>query len=113
VSPEIKAFNDRDYTRDSILKQIVLVELHGKDGSAVDAGCACIETKHTYMLEGLFEEAVGFALSQKERDFYTWTSELMRVLRKKIDTEDYVIPCNPVPGHTCSPMRVSHAESHS
>lgn len=85
----MKDFNDYDYTREAIIKQLVLMELHGKDGSATDAGCACIETKHTYMLEGLAEEMVGFAKSEKEKKFYSEVSELMRLLRKKIDQEDF------------------------
>lgn len=83
------SFNDYDYTRDAIIKQLSLIELHGKDGSATDAGCACIETKHTYMLEGLSEEMMGFAKSEKEKQFYAQISSLMRLLRKKIDSEDF------------------------
>lgn len=86
-----KEFDDYDYTRDSIIKQLTLIELHGKDGSAVDAGCQCINTKHTYILEGLAEEMVGFAKSEKEKQFYLQMAALMRELRKKIDAEDWSI----------------------
>jgi len=82
-------FNDRTYTEDSLIKQMGLIELHGKDGSAVDAGCACIESKHLYLIEGLAEEGVGFALSQKERDFYTQLSNFARLVRKNIEAEDW------------------------
>ena len=82
-------FNDRTYTRDSIIKQLALSELHGKDGSALDAGCACIETKHLYMLEGLSEEGAGFALSEQEKKFYLQLSDLFRQIRKRMETEDY------------------------
>ena len=85
----MQKFDDYDYTRDAIIKQLSLIELHGKDGSAVDANCACIETKHTYMLEGLSEEMAGFAKSQAEKDFYLKVSDLARKLRKKIDAEDW------------------------
>jgi len=83
----MKSFNDYDYTRDAILKQLVLIELHGKDGSAVDAGCQCINTKHTYILEGLAEEMQGFAKSPAERQYYAKLAELMRQTRKDIDSE--------------------------
>lgn len=83
------AFNDRRYTEDSIIKQLGLIELHGKDGSAVDAGCACIETKHLYLLEGLAEEGIGFAVSAKERQFYQDLSNFMRETRKRMEVEDY------------------------
>jgi hypothetical protein len=82
-------FNDRDYTEEALIKQLTLIELHGKDGSAVDAGCSCIESKHLFAVEGLAEEGQGFALSQKERDFYAKVSQFARLLRKKIDVEDW------------------------
>ena len=82
-------FNDYEYTRDSILKQVSLIELHGKDGSAVDAGCQCINTKHTYMLEGLAEEMVGFAKSESEKKFYMNLAANMRKVRQDIDSESW------------------------
>ena len=87
----MKEFSDYDYTRTSIIKQLTLIELHGKDGSAVDANCQCINTKHTYILEGLCEEMVGFAKSEKEKQFYLKISELARELRQKIDAEDWTL----------------------
>lgn len=82
-------FNDRHYTQDALIKQLGLVELHGKDGSATDAGCACIETKHFYFIEGLSEEGVGFALSAKERRFYQQLADFTRLARKRIEVENY------------------------
>ena len=82
-------FNDYDYTRDAIIKQLGLIELHGKDGSAVDAGCQCINTKHTYMLEGLSEEMVGFAKSEAEKKFYMQLAANMRKVRQDIDSESW------------------------
>ena len=89
-------FDDRDYTMDSIIKQLSLIELHGKDGSAVDAGCACIEGKHLYAVEGLSEEGQGFALSAKERMFYAKLSDFARKTRKTIDSGTFNFPSNPV-----------------
>ena len=83
------SFNDYDYTRDAIIKQLGLIELHGKDGSAVDAGCQCINTKHTYMLEGLSEEMVGFAKTEAEKKFYMQLAENMRNTRRQIDAEEW------------------------
>lgn len=101
-------FNPRDYTAQSIIKQFSLIELHGKDGSAVNAGCGCIEEKHLINIEGLSEEGVGFALSEQEKIFYQWVSDLARNLRIQIGNADWRIPCNPVPGAKCTPMRVRH-----
>ena len=80
-------FDDHKYTADSIIKQLSLMELHGKDGSAVEAGCHCIEGKHLYAVEGLSEEGVGFATSAKEKDFYAQLSTLSRSLRRGIENE--------------------------
>ncbi len=85
-------FNDRDYTADALIKQLSLIELHGKDGSAVDSGCACIESKHLFMIEGLAEEGVGFGVSTKEKAFYRQVSEFARVLRKNIDAAQFTFP---------------------
>ena len=82
-------FNDRDYTRDAVIKQLGLIELHCKDGSAVDAGCQCIDTKHLFLIEGLSEEGMGFALSAKERKFYEDLGNLVRLTRKKMEVEDF------------------------
>lgn len=84
-----ESFNDRDYTRDAVIKQLGLIELHCKDGSAMDAGCQCIDTKHLYLIEGLAEEGMGFALTAKEREFYEDLGNLVRLTRKRMEVEDY------------------------
>ena len=94
-------FNDYDYTRESILKQLSLIELHSKDGSATEAGCGCIEGKHLLMLAGLTEEMVGFAKSEEERKFYSWAGSVVRTMRRQIEFADWCIPCNPAPEHKC------------
>jgi len=65
------------------------VELHTKDGSAIDAGCQCIETKHLFLIEGLSEEGKGFALSKKEKEFMSQLGDLSRQIRKKMEVEDW------------------------
>ena len=84
-----KGFDDRDYTREAVIKQLGLVELHSKDGSAINAGCQCIETKHLFLIEGLSEEGRGFALSAKERQFFTDLGTLARLIRKNMEVENY------------------------
>lgn len=98
-------FDDYDYTRESIIKQATLIELHSKDGSATEAGCGCIEGKHLYILEGLAEEMVGFAKTQKEKEFYAWVGDVARNIRRKIEFGDFCIPCNPAPNHNCNKAR--------
>ena len=87
--PQKQLFKDRDYTRDAVIKQLGLIELHCKDGSAIDAGCQCIDTKHLFLIEGLSEEGQGFALSAKEREFYEDLANLVRLTRKKMEVEDF------------------------
>lgn len=92
-------FDPWNYTREAIIKQLTLVELHGKDGSAVEGGCSCIEEKHLFAIEGLIEEAVGFSKTEAEKRFYTWLSDQMRTYRRKIDMEDWTIGSS----HACPP----------
>jgi hypothetical protein len=85
----LEGFDDRRYTEDSIIKQLALVELHSKDGSAVDAGCGCIEGKHLFLIEGLAEEGKGFALSDKEKKFYEELGDWARRKRKEIEDSSF------------------------
>lgn len=82
-------FNDRNYTQDAIVKQASLIELHSKDGSALDAGCQCIEGKHLHIIEGLAEEGKGFAVSEKEKEFYDNLGKLARLIRKNMEAEEF------------------------
>lgn len=104
-------FDDYPYTRESIIKQLSLIELHTKDGSAVDASCGCIEGKHLYILEGLCEEMVGFTKSIAEKQFYAWLGDVARNARRKIEYADFCIPCNPAPGHKCEMAAVCVGKS--
>jgi len=88
-------FDDRRYTEDSLIKQLTLIELHAKDGSALDAGCGCIEGKHLFAVEGLAEEGVGFALSEKEKVFYEKLGSAARECRKAIEDSSFEFPHNP------------------
>lgn len=82
-------FDDRVYTEDSVIKQLALVELHSKDGSAVDAGCHCIEGKHLFIIEGLANEGTGFAVSDKEKAFYDQLGALARSLRRTLESSEF------------------------
>jgi hypothetical protein len=82
-------FNDRDYTQDAVIKQASLIELHSKDGSALDAGCTCIEGKHLHVIEGLAEEGKGFAVTEKEKMFYDQLAGLSRSLRKNMEGDNF------------------------
>jgi hypothetical protein len=85
----VKQFNDLDYTRESLIKQLLLVQNHGVDGSAVDAGCGCIEDKHLYVIEAYAEEGETIATDPKEKKFYAQLADLARNLRKRIDQADW------------------------
>lgn len=87
----MKKFDDLDYTRESIIKQLLLIQNHGVDGSAVDAGCGCIEDKHLFVVEALAEEGETIATNPKEKEFYASLADLARNLRRKIDAEDWNI----------------------
>ena len=94
-------FNDRKYTIESIIKELILIENHAKDGSATDAGCGCIEGKHLFAVQGYSEEGILFAKSESEKKYYSWLADVARNQRRKIESADWCIPCNPAPNHKC------------
>jgi hypothetical protein len=73
------------------MTQLGLVELHTRDGSALDAGCKCIETKHLRLIEGLSSEGVSFAVNEKEKEFFAKLGTLARSLRKNMESESWDI----------------------
>jgi hypothetical protein len=85
------AFNDRDYTYEAVMQQLGLIELHTRDGSAEEAGCHCIETKHLRLIEGLSSEGQSFAMSDKESAFFKDLGSLARALRKNLEVDGFDI----------------------
>lgn len=84
-----RKFDDLEYTRESLIKQLLLVQNHGVDGSAVDAGCGCIEDKHLFIIEGYSEEGETIATNPQEKQFYAWVADWAREIRKRIDAENW------------------------
>ena len=77
-------FDGLEYTRQALLEELALVERHARDGSAVDAGCACIEEKHLLNIAGLASEGVTLATDLKEKEYYLWLANHARELRRQI-----------------------------
>lgn len=82
-------FDGLAYTREALAKELYLIELHSKDGSAFNAHCACIQEKHLLGVEGLAEEGVTLATNEKERKFYADLAQEARDLRKEILDETF------------------------
>jgi hypothetical protein len=82
-------FNGLEYTRNALLEELSLVERHARDGSAVNAGCACIEEKHLLNISGLASEGVTLASDAKEKDYYMWLANHARELRRQILDGDF------------------------
>lgn len=83
------SFNGLEYTRDSLAKELYLIELHSKDGSAVEGGCTCIEEKHLLGIEGLAEEGIVLAEDKAEKDYYGRVAAWARKTRKEILDGDF------------------------
>ena len=79
-----KAFDGHDYTERSVLEELLLIERHARDGSATQAGCACIEEKHLLTLAGLSSEMPTLTTSQAEKEYYMKLAEWARSEREKI-----------------------------
>lgn len=87
----LKNYTDLGYTRDAIVKQLLLIQNHSQDGSVTDAKCMCVEDKHLILLEGLAEEGMSIASNKKEKEFYSQLAGLTRQLRKSIVNEDFTM----------------------
>lgn len=85
----MKDFDGHDYTETRVLEELALMESHARDGSAVDAGCACIEEKHLLLIAGLSSEMPTLTSDAKERAYYEGLASLARELRKEIITGDF------------------------
>jgi hypothetical protein len=99
-------FDGLDYTRDKLAIQWALIAEHASDGSALEAGCACIQERHLLLVEGLAAEGAQLATDKKEKDFYTWLAGFARNMRLNILDGKYDIPaqggaCN------CPPCKCS------
>lgn len=85
----MKDFDGLDYTRESLLEELSLMERHARDGSAVEAGCSCIEEKHLLLIAGLASEGVTLAKDQAEKEFYMNLADRARELRQQIIQGDW------------------------
>ena len=83
------SFNAEEYTRNSILEELLLIERHARDGSAVEGGCGCIEEKHLLTLSGLCNEAATLMSNPKEAKLYERLGKQAREWRKDILGENF------------------------
>ena len=83
-------FDAEEYTRDSIVQQLLLTELHARDNSAVEGGCGCIEEKHLTTIIGLCNESATLMANKDEIDFYlNVVAPTCRELRTRILMQDF------------------------
>jgi hypothetical protein len=90
----LKNFDGLEYTRDNIAIQLLQIETHASDGSALDAGCACIQERHLLALEGFSNEGVALSKNENEKKYYLWLSGFAREERKKILEGKFDVPTN-------------------
>lgn len=88
-------FNGLEYTRNALLEELALVERHARDGSAVDAGCACIEEKHLLNIAGLASEGVTLATDPDEKQYYFNLANWAREKRRQILDGEFKVKGNP------------------
>ena len=76
------SFDARRYTIDGLTKQLLLLELHIRDGSVWECGCSW--NAHLPLIEGLAEEGIKFAKDEKEKEFFDRLMHLARDARLKL-----------------------------
>ena len=80
----MEKFDGHDYTERSALEELLLIERHCRDGSAIKAGCACIEEKHLLTLAGLSSEMPTLAKFDGEKEYYMELAAWARQKREEI-----------------------------
>ena len=80
--------NDREYTYESLIKQLNLLELHIRDGSYRE--CSCTPQKHAPTIEGLAEEAVSFTEDPVEKKFMQRLGDAAANLRRGLKSKDKI-----------------------
>jgi len=79
-----REFDPREYTRDAVVQELLLLERHIRDGSVYQCGCAF--DQHLPLIEGLCSEGIKFAESEEERKFF---DDLMHTAREARLTLQY------------------------
>jgi len=75
--------NDRDYTLNSLIEELTLIERHIRDGSW--RRCNCNPEKHLPLVAGLASEGYGFAEDKAEKEFMRCLRDTARVTREKME----------------------------
>ena len=88
----VKEFDGLEYTRESLLEELSLIERHARDGSAYEAGCSCIEEKHLLLVSGLASEGVTLAKDLYEKIYYMNLADLARAKRLEILNAEWEKP---------------------
>jgi hypothetical protein len=91
----MKDFDGHNYTERSVLEELLLIERHARDGSAVTAGCACIEEKHLLTLAGLSSEMPTLSKEDAEKEYYMKLAEWARSKREEILDHNFKVKGNP------------------
>ena len=79
--------NDREYTFQTLVEQLALMELHIRDGSW--RLCSCNPEKHLPGVAGLASEGFGFAETEDELHFMECLMNQARVFKAKIRSGEY------------------------
>ena len=88
----MEKFDGHNYTERSVLEELLLIERHARDGSATEAGCACIEEKHLLTLAGLASEMPTLTTNQAEKEYYLSLAQLARAKREEILDRNFKSP---------------------
>lgn len=80
-------WNVHEYTVQSIINNLLLLELHIRDQSYLQ--CTCTWDQHLPVIEGLCSEMVKFAETPKEREFFVNVMKTAREIRLKIQNQEY------------------------
>jgi len=75
--------NDHNYTLNSLIEELTLVERHIRDGSWLR--CNCNPEKHLPLIAGLASEGYGFTKNKAEKEFMRCLRDSARITREKME----------------------------
>lgn len=76
------SFDGETYESNRIVQQLIDIEEHCVDGSAVEAGCTCIQDRHLQALTSAAKQYGSISKKQENRQFgadlATWTEKRLK-----------------------------------
>lgn len=86
-------FDGIPYTREQTAIDLLGIEEHSTNGSALKANCACIQERHILSLKGHCQEGAAITTDPQEKQFYrdlhVWASENLEFIYETLKRDNF------------------------